>query len=200
MKKLVFLLFTMSTIIVSAGNNQLDIGDKASHTDVKMQCVSGAILSLDDLKKDNGLLVIFSCNSCPFVLKWQDRYNELQEFANQNNMGMVVLNSNYQARQGGESYKAMKEHAKKNAYNFPYLVDKESLLANNYGGKTTPHVFLFDGDFKLAYKGAIDDNYANAKSVSKPYLKDAINSLASNELIQLAETKPIGCSIKRKLD
>ena len=200
MKKLVFLLFAMSALIVSAGNNQLDIGDKASLTDVKMQCVSGANLSLDDLKGDNGLLVIFSCNSCPFVIKWQDRYNSLKEFADKNDIGMVVLNSNYQKRDGDDSYDAMQKHAKKFGYNFPYLVDKESLLANNFGGKTTPHVFLFDGDFKLAYRGAIDDNYGDANKVKKAYLKDAMVNLASDQNIQLAETKPIGCSIKRKLD
>lgn len=199
MKKFVFLLFTMSVMIVHAGNNELDIGDKASHTDVKMQCVSGVNLSLDDAKKDNGLLLIFSCNTCPFVIKWEDRYNGLKEFAEKNDIGMVVLNSNYQKRNDDDSYEAMKKHAKKNAYNFPYLVDKESLLANSFGGKTTPHVFLFNNDFKLVYKGAIDDNYDDASKVNKPYLKNAMKSLASDKVIQLAETKPIGCSIKRKL-
>lgn len=186
-------------MIVHAGNNELDIGDKASHTDVKMQCVSGVNLSLDDAKKDNGLLLIFSCNTCPFVIKWEDRYNGLKEFAEKNDIGMVVLNSNYQKRNDDDSYEAMKKHAKKNAYNFPYLVDKESLLANSFGGKTTPHVFLFNNDFKLVYKGAIDDNYDDASKVNKPYLKNAMKSLASDKVIQLAETKPIGCSIKRKL-
>lgn len=199
MKKFVFLLFTMSVMIVHAGNNELDIGDKASHTDVKMQCVSGVNLSLDDAKKDNGLLLIFSCNTCPFVIKWEDRYNGLKEFAEKNDIGMVVLNSNYQKRNDDDSYEAMKKHAKKNAYNFPYLVDKESLLANSFGGKTTPHVFLFNNDFKLVYKGAIDDNYDDASKVNKPYLRNAMKSLASDKVIQLAETKPIGCSIKRKL-
>ncbi len=200
MKKLVFLLFAMSAMIVYAGNNQLKIGDKASHTDVKMKCVTGVNLSLDDLKKDNGLLVIFSCNTCPFVIKWEDRYNGLKEFADKNDIGMVVLNSNYQKRNDDDSYEAMKKHAEKNSYNFPYLVDKESLLANAFGGQTTPHVFLFDANLKLAYKGAIDNNYDDASKVSKAYLNDAIKSLASDESIQLAETKPVGCSIKRKID
>ncbi len=94
----------------------------------------------------------------------------------------------------------MKTHASEKGYNFYYALDENSLLANSFGGQTTPHAFLFDGNMKLAYKGAIDDNSKSADDVKQAYLKDAVASLGSGKKVALAETNPQGCSIKRKLD
>lgn len=200
MKGLLTACFLLTGVLAIAGGNQLALGEKATHTDVKMTGIAGEPVSLDDLKMENGIVVIFSCNTCPFVLAWEDRYNEIYSWAKDHNVGMAMLNSNYQKRSGDDSLEAMKEHAAEKGYSFPYLIDKESLLANAYGGQTTPHVFVFDKDFNLVYKGAIDDNFKNASEVKEPYLKDAISSLAKGEKIAVAETKPTGCSIKRKVD
>jgi thioredoxin-related protein len=162
--------------------------------------VSGEKISLSDAKKDNGLVVIFSCNTCPFVKQWEGRYPTIKEWADNNNVGMIVLNSNYQNRDGVDSYEAMQSHAKDNGYNFHYVVDEESEIANAFGGQTTPHVFLFDSDMQLAYKGLIDDSYESAETVKNAYLKDAMVSLAKGEKIAVTETKPTGCSIKRKIN
>ncbi len=202
MKSLVFLFVLLLSFSVYAADNtgKLEIGDKAVLTDVKMTDVSGESLSLEDVKGKNGVLVLFSCNTCPFVKKWEGRYNDLKAWADKNNVGMIVLNSNYQNRSGDDSMEAMQQKAEEHAYSFYYVVDEESRIANAFGGQTTPHAFLFDGDFELAYKGAIDDNYNSADNVSKAYLKDAIASLGSGEEITITETKPIGCGIKRKID
>ena len=202
MKNLVFLFVLLLSFSVYAADNtgKLEIGDKAVLTDVKMTDVSGESLSLEDVKGKNGVLVLFSCNTCPFVKKWEGRYNDLKAWADKNNVGMIVLNSNYQNRSGDDSMEAMQQKAEEHAYSFYYVVDEESRIANAFGGQTTPHAFLFDGDFELAYKGAIDDNYNSADNVSKAYLKDAIASLGSGEEITITETKPIGCGIKRKID
>ena len=202
MKSLVFLFVLLLSFSVYAADNtgKLEIGDKAVLTDVKMTDVSGESLSLEDVKGKNGVLVLFSCNTCPFVKKWEGRYNDLKAWADKNNVGMIVLNSNYQNRSGDDSMEAMQQKAEEHAYSFYYVVDEESRIANAFGGQTTPHAFLFDGDFELAYKGAIDDNYNSADDVSKAYLKDAIASLGSGEEITITETKPIGCGIKRKID
>jgi len=202
MKSLVFLFVLLLSFSVYAADNtgKLEVGDKAVLTDVKMTDVSGKSLSLEDVKGKNGVLVLFSCNTCPFVKKWEGRYNDLKAWADKNNVGMIVLNSNYQNRSGDDSMEAMQQKAEEHAYSFYYVVDEESRIANAFGGQTTPHAFLFDGDFELAYKGAIDDNYNSADNVSKAYLKDAIASLGSGEEITITETKPIGCGIKRKID
>lgn len=191
-----------ASVSVFAGNSsgKLGIGDKPVLTNVKMDDVSGAKISLADVKKENGLLVMFSCNTCPFVLQWENRFNEVKAWADKNKVGMVVLNSNHQKRDGEDSFEAMKKHAKDKGYNFYYALDDESAIANAFGGQTTPHVFLFNSKMELAYKGAIDDSYKSAKDVKQAYLKDAIASVSSGKQVAVAETKPVGCSIKRKTE
>ena len=197
-----FVLLMAFSVSVFAGGNvgKLAIGDKAVLTDVKMEDVSGVNISLADAKKENGILVLFSCNTCPFVMKWESRYPGLKAWADKNKVGMVVLNSNYQKHESEESLEAMAVHAKEKGYNFYYLLDKESAIANAFGGQTTPHAFLFNNKMELVYKGAIDDSYKSADEVKEHYLKDAISNLATGKEIVVAETKPVGCSIKRKLD
>ncbi|NQU85374.1 MAG: redoxin domain-containing protein [Mariniphaga sp.] len=202
MKKLIIGLFVFATFAVTAGEKvgKLEVGDKAVMTNVKMKSVTGTSVSLSDVSGKNGTLVIFSCNSCPFVLRWEDRYPGLKEYAAKNGIGMIVLNSNYQNRDGADSFTAMVDHADEKGYNFDYVLDKESQIANAFGGQTTPHVFLFDGDMELVYKGLIDDNSASAADVKKDYLNDALASLGQGKEVAIAETPPQGCSIKRKLD
>ncbi len=200
MKRLVFIFMILFSISSFAGNNEkLEIGDAAVLTNVKMTDVSGKSISIDDAKKENGVLVLFSCNTCPFVKKWEGRYNDLKAWADKNDVGMIVLNSNDQNREGGESLDAMKEKAGEMGYKFNYVVDSESLIANAFGGQTTPHAFIFDKDYKLVYKGAIDDNYDSSSDVSNAYVKDALTSLSNGEALSVSETKPVGCGIKRKL-
>ena len=202
MKKIMFVFMLAVSVSVFASNNsgKLAIGDKPVLPEVKMDDVSGAKISLADVKKENGLLVMFSCNTCPFVLQWEDRFPDLKAWADKNKVGMVVLNSNHQKRDGEDSFEAMKKHAKEKGYNFYYALDDQSLIANSFGGQTTPHAFLFNGKMELVYKGAIDDSYKSAKDVKQPYLKDAIASLSSGKKIAVVETKPVGCSIKRKTE
>lgn len=194
-----FTIFILSAMVTMAANNQLAVGEKATHTDVKMLGITDEFSSLEDLKLENGLVVIFSCNTCPFVLAWEDRYNGIYDVAAKNDVGVVLVNSNFMKRDGDDSLDAMKKHAADKGYKLPYVIDKESLLANAWGGQTTPHVFFFDKDFKLVYKGAIDDNYKSAPDVKETYLKDAIESIAAGKTVAVSETKPLGCSIKRKI-
>ncbi len=202
MKKLivVFLIAVSVTAFATGNTGKLEVGDKAVLLDIKMEDVSGVKVSLNEAKKENGILVLFSCNTCPFVLQWEGRYNELKSWADKNKTGMVVLNSNHQKHDGEDSLEAMRKHAKEKGYNFHYLLDKESAIANAFGGQTTPHAFLFNSKMELVYKGAIDDNYKSADEVKQAYLKNAITSLSSGKKIAVTETKPVGCSIKRKID
>lgn len=202
MKRMILILIMTFGLSVFASEpvGKLNLGDNAVFTDVKMLDVSGKMVSIDDVKKENGVLVLFSCNTCPFVLRWEGRYNGLMEWADQNKVGFIVLNSNYQKRDGDDSYKSMQQHAADKKYDFYYAIDQESLIANGFGGQVTPHAFLFDKNYKLVYKGAIDDNYESASEVKKNYIKDAIASLSAGKEIAIRETPPIGCSIKRKLD
>lgn len=199
MKQFILVILVMSTFTVVGQHPVLKIGEKMPKCDESMQCATtGQTFVINDLKEENGLLLIFSCNTCPFVLAWEDRYPVVAELAKKNHIGFALVNSNYMKRDGDESMEAMKEHAKAKNYKWPYLDDDESELANLLGAQTTPHVFLFDKNMKLVYKGAIDDNYKDADEVEDFYLKDALNSLGSGKEIKTKETRNLGCSIKRK--
>ena len=140
---------------------------------------------------------MFTSNTCPFVVKWEDRYKITEELAKKNNLGLVYINSNYKKRDGDDSYDEMKKHAKEMNYRFPYLLDEKSKLANAFGAKTTPHIFMFNSNYQLVYKGAIDDNYEDIDKVKEFYLEDAITQLVKGKKIKVSETNPVGCSIKR---
>lgn len=187
----------LAAVALQAQIKPLEIGAQAPLMEQKMMDVSGKEYSLNDIMMDNGMLVIFSCNTCPFVKAWEGRLNEIHEVAQQNKVGYVLINSNERNRKGVDSFEKMKEHAKENAYKMPYVVDEMSKVANAFGGQTTPHAFLFNKDGKLVYRGTIDDNYKDASAVEKAYIKEAIVSMVAGKAIAIAETNPQGCSIKR---
>ncbi len=182
----------------------LEVGKKAPNVAQKMKDVSGNEYSLNDLALDNGLLVVFSCNTCPFVVGrgedsegWEGRYNDLYTLGKRNKIGMVLVNSNEAKRDAADSFEAMVTHAKENGYKSAYVMDKNSELANAFGAKTTPHVFLFDSNMKLVYTGAIDDNVSSASEVKEKWLRAAMVNLATGNEINPATTRHMGCSIKR---
>lgn len=179
-------------------NSQLEIGATIPNSEDLMINVSDEKMSLINNFNENGLLVVFSCNTCPFVIMWEDRYRQLEKMCQTNNVGMVYINSNEAKRDGDDSLEAMKNHAKTMGYTFPYLIDQNSVLANAFGAKTTPHVFLFNKNKKLVYKGAIDDNYRDISQVNKTYLLDAIEQMVEGLDIHIKKTNAKGCSIKRK--
>jgi thioredoxin-related protein len=159
--------------------------------------------SLKDIKKENGLIVIFSCNTCPFVVGtedfpgWENQYNPLYNMALKANIGFVLVNSNEGKRAGVDSFEEMKSHAKAMAYQMPYLMDENSELANAMEAKTTPHVFFFDKNNKLIYAGSIDNIWDNKRKKDEQYLSMAIQSVLNGKKVKLNFTAPKGCSIKR---
>ncbi len=177
---------------------ELQIGQPAPKADVKMTDISGKNMSLRGAAGAKGLLVIFSCNTCPFVIAWEDRYLKLAEKCRESGVGLILVNSNEGKRNDDDSLEAMKAHAEEKGYSFPYVADARSDLADAFGAARTPHVFLLDSKLKLAYRGAIDDNSRSAAGVTENYLMDAIAAMSSGKPIAVQSTKSIGCSIKRK--
>ena len=206
MKKILITLLCLPFIMLAQNSDKkssqeefptIEIKDEMPNMDYEMKSVNEISYSLNNLKEKNGIIILFTCNTCPFVVKWEDRYKLLEELAKKNNIGLVYINSNYKKRDGDDSYEEMKKHAKKMNYRFPYLLDEKSKLANSFGAKTTPHIFMFNSNLQLAYKGAIDDNYDDINKVKEFYLEDAIQQLVKGKRIKVSETKPVGCSIKR---
>ena len=194
----------MTSAGIAEPQPELAIGSKAPLADVLMMNVNGTQMSLNTAAGPNGLLVVFSCNTCPFVVGngeksdgWEGRYNETARFAKENGVAMVLVNSNEAKRNNHDSMDAMTAHAKDNNYGMPYLLDANHQLADAFGALKTPHVYLFDGDMNLVYRGSIDDNVSDAEAVSERYVQDAITAVANGKPVGVAETKAIGCSIKR---
>lgn len=181
----------------------LNIGDALPAADIAMKDVMGGDKSLSALKGESGLLVIFSCNTCPFVIGsegstgWENRYPELGNFCRTNKIGFALVNSNSTKREAGDGFADMQAHYKEKNYNCHYLLDNDNIVADAFAARTTPHVFLFDKDLKLVYKGAVDDRVEKAADVKQPFVRNAITNLAEGKPIDPAVTRNIGCSIKR---
>lgn len=175
---------------------ELEIGAKAPLADVEMKDVSGKMVSLADVKMENGLLVNFSCNTCPWVKRWEDRYNPVANLAKENGIGTIALNPNTAYRDKGDGFEDMEKRAKEMNYEFFYALDKDSKMAEAFGATRTPHIFLFNSDMELVYRGAIDDNARSADKVENQYLMDAIKSLGAGEEIATNTSKSLGCTIK----
>jgi len=154
--------------------------------------------TLAESKGENGLLVLFTCNTCPWVEKWEDRYDQIARRAGQIGVGMIALNPNAALRSGDESLAAMKERAADRGYTFPYAVDADNEIADAFGATRTPEIFLFDGELTLVYHGAIDDNARDATKVEAPFVMNALKAMSEGQEIAEPDTRSIGCTIKRK--
>lgn len=185
-----------ATVAFKAGE-VLPIGSEMPKANVKLKDVSGKEVSMKDALKDKGVLVMFSCNTCPYVIKNQQRTLEISDYAQKMNVGVIILNSNEAQRTDDDSYDEMKAYAKEQKYNWNYVVDKNHEIADAFGANRTPECFLFDKNLKLVYHGAIDDNPSDATAVGRHHLKEAINELTAGKDISVKESRSVGCTIKR---
>lgn len=198
MKKLT-LIATCIALSFSATTfaQSLEIGQGIPMADTKFTSVDKKEVSLNSAKTGSGLLVMFSCNTCPFVIASQARTKEMMDYAKQMKIGMVVVNSNAAQRDGADSYEAMARYAKKQGYTAPYVADDNSKLADAFGATRTPEVYLFDAHGKLVYKGAMEDNPSEPANSKQMFLKNAINSMLAGGDPTPNSTKSVGCMIKR---
>ena len=189
------LAFGLAVSAALAGGT-LAIGGAIPMADVKMKNVDGKELSLGEVKKPAGTLVIFTCNHCPFAKAWATRIVDLGNAYAAKGIGVVAVNANDPKQYDEDNFEAMQQRAKERGMQFPYVVDATSNLARAFGATRTPEAYLFDKDGKLVYHGAIDDNAQEPEKVDKRYLKDALEAVASGGKVAVQETKSIGCGIK----
>ena len=192
MKKALTLILFLTYISAA----ELEIGSGMPGMDYELKDISGNTTTLADVKGNKGTLVIFSCNTCPWVIRWEDRYVSIADRYKPKGIGVIAVNSNAGRFDGDDSLEEMVKHAKKNDYNFPYAQDPRSQLASKFGATKTPHIYLFDNNDVLVYRGAIDDNARDARSVDEPYLANAIDQLIAGKPIEKPISKAIGCGIK----
>ncbi len=176
--------------------DKLKIGSSAP--DFNLPGVDGKNYSLDSFSDKKILIVIFSCNHCPYVQAYEQRIISIQnEFADKS-VQIVAINSNEDVNYPEDSFDEMIKRSKEKRYNFPYLRDETQEIAKAYGATHTPEIFLFDEQRKLRYHGKIDDNWKEPEKVKYNYLRDAIKEVLEGKEVSIPETFSIGCTIKWK--
>jgi peroxiredoxin len=168
-------------------------------SDFSLMNVKGEMVSLSDFKDTKGFIVVFACNTCPVVKKYEQRIIDLNSEFSPKGYPVVMINSNDKSVSPGDSFDEMKKVAADKGYSFDYLYDESQEVAREYGATNTPHVYVLSRDennLKVEYVGAIDNNADNASMADKHYVKDAVNSLLKGRPVPVAGTKAIGCTIK----
>jgi peroxiredoxin len=160
--------------------------------------VDGKMHSLSDLSQGKeATAVMFMCNHCPYVLAWLDRLVAIAKDYADRGVAFVGINANDAAKYPADSFDKMKELAEERRVPFPYLHDESQEIAAAYGAERTPEIFLFDRDLKLRYHGTPDDNYDETLATVS-YLRDALDAVLAGKEPAVADTPPVGCTVKWK--
>lgn len=166
--------------------------------DFKLPSVDGRVYSRDDFKGGKALVVMFICNHCPYVQAIEDRLIALAREYSPKGVHFVGICANDPSEYPEDSPAALKERWQTKNYGFPYLIDEAQNVAKAFGAVCTPDLYVFDGGFKLQYRGRLDDSWKNPANVKKRELKEALDSLLSGKAVNPAQNPSMGCSIKWK--
>lgn len=187
-------LFAFTNITIEKG---YEVGDIA--TDFSLENIDGKMVSLADYKDAKGFIVIFTCNTCPYAVAYEDRVEALNKKYADKGYPVIAIMPNNTDVQPGDNMKAMNARAKAKGFTFPYLMDKGQKIYPQYGATKTPHVYILEktrNGNEVKYIGAIDDNYKDAAAVTETYVEDAVDALLGNNEVKVKTTRAIGCSIK----
>jgi thioredoxin-related protein len=175
----------------------IDIGAPIPKADVVLKDFSGKEITLNKARLSNGLLVMFSGNTCPYIERNQARTQQICKHALSNNIGVVLINSNIAGTDEKTLLAAMKTYAASQQYTWYYTIDNKAELADAFDASHTPECFLFNTSSKLVYKGAIDDSPGNADAVKVKHLHNAITDMLAGKAPRVTTTTALGCNIKR---
>lgn len=153
--------------------------------------------TLEDALSAPATVVVFTCNHCPYALAWHDRIASAARDYADRGVRFLAINSNDSERYPADSYEAMRERVRKEDWPMPYLHDESQEVAAGFGARVTPDLFVLDGEGRVRYRGAPDEDYADpAKNAA--WLRDALEDLLAGRDPARSETEPVGCSIKWK--
>lgn len=179
--------------LINANSTKLKIGDPLPH--FQLPATDG--LTVDSsLIRDPILVVVFTCNHCPYAQAYEDRLIGLQKHFDQEGVQFVLINSNDATDYPEDSFEMMKARHDEKSFPFPYCFDESQEVARSFGALCTPHCFAFNQGRVLKYKGRIDDNWQEPARVTEHNLRDAIAALIKDEEPPAHEVNAIGCSIK----
>lgn len=183
--------------MVKTASTMLELGTQAP--DFSLPGVDGKTVSLSDFEDRAGLLVIFMCNHCPFVIHLREALAEFGKEYQDKGLAIVGINSNDVANYPDDSPQRMAEEAKQAGYTFPYLYDESQDVAQRYRAACTPDFFLFDGDRRLVYRGQFDDSRPQSGiPVTGKDLRAACDKVLGGEAVEEQQKPSIGCNIKWK--
>lgn len=185
-----------AALLINGPGHGYHVGDKAE--DFKLKNVDGKMVSLSDIPKAKGYIVVFTCNTCPYAKAYEQRIIDLHNKYASKGYSVVAINPNDKEVKPDDSYENMQILAKEKKYPFVYLYDETQEVAKRFGATRTPQVYLLDAEKTVRYIGAIDDNSEDAAAVQAKYVEDAIEAMGAGNPIATPETKAIGCSIKWK--
>lgn len=195
---LLFTVFALSAITLSA--QPISVGSIAP--DFSLKNIDGSTISLSDYSNEKGVMVIFSCNPCPYVIAYEDRIIDLHNRYASQGYPVVLINPNDAEKQPVDSIDEMRKRSNDKNYPFPYLKDEDQSVYQAYGASKTPEIFLLknngDGNYTVVYTGTVDDNYKDASSVNVSYASNAVEALLKGENPDPASTVAIGCTIVAK--
>ena len=174
----------------------LKIADQAPS--FRLPGVDGKDYSLGDFTDKKVVVVMFSCNHCPTVKAYEDRFIEFQKDYEEKGVVLIAINPNDDKKYPEDSFENMKVRAREKGFNFPYLRDESQSVAKAYGAERTPGVYVFDEKRLLRYHGRIDDNVYEPAQVRQRYLRDAVDAVLEGRKVSIEETEPVGCTIKWK--
>ncbi|NRA94423.1 MAG: thioredoxin family protein [Psychroserpens sp.] len=198
--KVIFALIVVvafSSFSYLGGGTGYHVGDIA--TDFELENIDGTTVSLSDFESAKGFIVIFTCNTCPYAVAYEDRIEALNKKYESQGYPVIAIMPNNTKVKPGDKMEAMKARAKAKGFTFPYLMDEGQKIYPQYGATKTPHVFVLQKTSKgnvVEYIGAIDDNYQDASAVNTKYVEEAVDALLDGKEIKETQTRAIGCSIK----
>ena len=188
---LLILVTQVNSLPAGKYNSTLSPGDAAPAWK-DLPGVDGKKYSLSDFESSKVIVVVFTCNSCPYAVDIEDRLLAFQQKYGKRGVALVAINVN---KVEADLLPAMKEKAKDKGFQFPYLFDETQKIAKDFGAKRTPEFFVLDQDRKVVYMGALDDS-PEGKKVSKRYIEAAVEMTLAGEKIEIAETIPVGCAVR----
>lgn len=174
-----------------------DIGDVV--TDFKLKNIDGEFVSLSDFETAKGFIVVFTCNTCPYAVLYEDRIEALNKKYAKLGYPVIAIMPNNVTTKPGDSMEAMQERAKEKGFTFPYLMDVDQSVYPQFGATKTPHTYILKSTKSgpvVQYIGAIDDNYSDPSLVKTYYVENAVDTLLNGGSVEVNKTKAIGCSIK----
>jgi peroxiredoxin len=180
-----------TTVPAGEYNEKLKIGDPAPAW-TNLPGVDGKRHSLADLKDKQVVVLIFTCNSCPVAVGYEDRIIAFAKKYADKSVAVVAVNVNTVE---DDRLDKMRERAQDKAFPFAYLYDESQKIAKDYGAGYTPEFFVLDRDRRIAYMGAMDD-VSPPRQQSKHFLDDAVQAVLAGRKPPVAETRARGCAIR----